>query len=377
MATRDTPVNRESGAAGAAALSFAPMGAQRLLVFGGIALILIGMVLGDIFAVFILHPNADRIGSHLQEATQAVAAGDISAIQIHFARIGHLLENRGTKVDTHVHIIKFGYLSLILALVQPYVAFAERMRTRWAQFFLAGAVLLPVSVFCIHYAGLAYSPFQFIGWASVTADLGGLLVIVACLGFLAGLWRYLAGSHQATTQGVNLLQDQSWAARTLLAGGTLLILAGFLHGAYYAGVFRDTHEKEDPALLGAIADRAASGDLPGATAAVNQYGSLQGAKAVHLAAHSHLIEFGLMAILLAFVQPYVFLSERWKHRWVAVLLLGSVVLPVFVLLELRWGLIAGGIADVGGLLVILALIGMLMGICRHTGGLDAQSGAGR
>jgi len=363
------------GAATSAGHSFARLSPERLLVFGGIALILVGMVFGDVFAVFILHPNADRIGSHLLEATQAVAAGDTIAIQAQFARISALLENRGTKVDTHVHIIKFGYLSLILALIQPYIALAEHVRKRWAQVFLAGAILLPVSVFCIHYVGLTYSPLQFIGWASITADLGGLLVIVACLGFLAGLWGYLTGSRQTTTQAEQVFRDQSWAARTLLAGGTLLILAGFLHGAYYAGVYRDAHEEQDAALLGAMADRAASGDLTAAVEAVKQYGALQGSKAVHIAAHSHIIEFGLMAILLAFVQSYVFLSERWKRRWVVVFLLGSVILPLFVLLELRWGLVAGGGADVGGLLVILALIGMLVGICRHSGRLDAQSGA--
>jgi hypothetical protein len=36
-----------------------------------------------------------------------------------------------------------------------------------------------------------------------------------------------------------------------------------------------------------------------------------------------------------------------------------------VLLELQLGLVAGGIADTGGLLVIIALIGMLSGIKRR------------
>jgi len=54
-----------------------------------------------------------------------------------------------------------------------------------------------------------------------------------------------------------------------------------------------------------------------------------------------------------------------------VLLLGSLILPVFVLLELRLGIVAGGIADVGGLLVVIALAGMLTGIVRYTGRLDA------
>jgi len=50
------------------------------------------------------------------------------------------------------------------------------------------------------------------------------------------------------------------------------------------------------------------------------------------------------------------------------------VLPVFVLLELQWGLVAGGIADVGGFLVIIALLGMLTGVLRYTGRLDAPEG---
>ena len=50
---------------------------------------------------------------------------------------------------------------------------------------------------------------------------------------------------------------------------------------------------------------------------------------------------------------------------------GSLALPVSVLLELKLGLFAGGIADIGGLLVILALLAMWIGIVRYTGEIDA------
>jgi hypothetical protein len=53
------------------------------------------------------------------------------------------------------------------------------------------------------------------------------------------------------------------------------------------------------------------------------------------------------------------------------LLLGSVLLPVCVLLELKYGLVAGGLADVGGLLVIVALMAMWIGVLRYTGQPDA------
>ena len=148
--------NLANGSAPARSQTFAPMSATRLLVFSGMALIVAGMIFGDIFAVFVLHQNAGRIGEHLLAATRAVEAQQPETVLSHFGAIGKLLENRGTKVDTHVHIIDFGYIALLLALVQPYVALSPAARKRLAWLFVAGAVLLPPSVFLIYYVGLAY-----------------------------------------------------------------------------------------------------------------------------------------------------------------------------------------------------------------------------
>ncbi len=355
----------------AALEAFPPMSARRMLILGGIALILVGMIFGDIFAVFILHQNAGRIGTNLHAATEAVAAGNPDAVLDHFAAIGKLLENRGTKVDTHVHIIAFGYLALLLALLQPYVALSPARQRQLAKLFLFGAVLLPVSVFLIYYVGLAYSPLRALGWASIIADFGGLLVIVACAGELLGLGRHLQSGRQAM-RAEEMLLEHDWSSRALLVGGTVLVLAGYLQGAYYAAVDLYPQEAQDTQLLRTIIDSAAAQNLSRATQAVHQYGMLQADKAVKIAAHAHLIEFGTLALLLAFVQPFVFLRERWKRRWIFTLLAGSVILPVFVLLEIYWGLLAGAIADLGGLLVILGLTGMLVGLLRYTGRLDAE-----
>jgi len=353
---------------------FAPLSARRLLVLGGIALIVCGMILGDIFAAFVLHPNADLIGASLMAATRAVTAGDPQAAGAAVQAIGGYLENRGTKVDAHSHMIGFGYIALLLALLQPYVAFSERRKKLSAKILITGAVLLPVGVFLIHYVGLEGSPFAAIGWASVFADFGGFLVLAVCLFELAGLLKYarLRNEPRVTDE---LVRDRSWAGRALLTGGTLLVLLGFLHGSYYAGFHLYQNEARDADLLWSMASKAASGDADGAARAVGQYGGLQAAKAVHVAAHAHVIEFGVLAMLLAFFQPYVFLSERWRRIWVWTMLLGSLVLPFFVLMELQWGLLAGGIADIGGLLVIVALFGMFFGILRYTGKLDAAAGA--
>src|SRR5690242_21394973 len=84
--------------------SFAPMSARRLLVLGGIGLILVGMLFGDIFAVFVLHQNAAKVGASLSAAAHAAVAGDAGAVAASFQSVGGFLENRGTKVDTHVHM---------------------------------------------------------------------------------------------------------------------------------------------------------------------------------------------------------------------------------------------------------------------------------
>ena len=353
--------------------TFAPMSARRFLVLGGIALIAGGMLFGEIFAVFVLHQNAGQQGAALIAASHAVAAGNAAASNGTFARLGSLLEDRGTKVDAHVHMTDAGYLALILALVQPFIAFTQATKRVLAGLFLVGGTLLPIGIFLIHYVGLAYSPFAVIGWASVLADSAGALLIVVLVAGAWGFWKYL-NTRELSEPALPI--ENSMASRALLSGGTLLILLGFLHGAYYAGALLYHHEQMEIDILGRMITAASHSDLATATTEVNNIGNLAGAHAVNIAAHSHIIEFGLLAMLLSFVQPYVFLSEKWKRRWVKVLLGGSVVLPVFVLLELKFGLLAGGIADVGGLAVVVALSGMMVGILRYTGNLDAkESGA--
>ena len=344
-----------------------------MLVMGGIALIVFGMIGGDLFAVFILHPNAARIGNSLSAGVQAIAARDALRAQSAMQNIGELLENRGTKVDAHVHMISFGYLSLLLALLQPFVAIEEKQKRFLAKTFLFGALLLPLGVFLIHYVGLARSPLRTIGWASIFADLGGILVFLVCAYELAAVGRHLR-SNPRLTSGDSLLASRSWASRILLVGGTLLVLVGFLHGAYYAAADLYRFEAADAELLSHMTTRAAANDVPAATQAVNDYGKLQATKAVNIAAHAHIIEFGVLAILLAFFQPYVFYRELWIRIWAVGLLIGSVVLPLFVLMELRWGLVAGGIADAGGLCVIVSLVAMLVGIWRYAGEFDGATG---
>jgi hypothetical protein len=349
---------------------FAALGARRLFLLGGIALILTGMFFGDIFAVFTLHQNAEQVGANLTDAAHAALAGNRQAVLARFQNVGAFLENRGTKVDTHVHMIDFGYLALMLAILQPWVAFTENAKKKLAWMFLTGAWLLPIGVYLIHYVGLAHSPMKTIGWASIAADFGGLLVLMVTFVCLLGLWKHFRGKLPSPAD--MLPADRSTEGRMLFAGGIALVLLGFFHGAYYAATDLYRHEAQNYSLLAQMSAGAATGAGAVVDQALVGYGQLQGAKAVNIAAHAHSIEFGLLAIMLAFFQPYVTLRATWKRCWAGVLLVGSLLLPVCVLLEMNFGLIAGGLADFSGLLIILALLAMWIGILRYTGELDAS-----
>src|ERR1700757_3183250 len=176
------------------AASFAPMSPRRVLIFGGIALIAGGMLFGDIFAVFVLHQNGAQTGQALLAACQAASAGNSLAVKEIFQNVGGLLEDHGTKVDAHVHMTDAGYLALLLALIQPYVALPPRRKKLLAGLFIAGGLFLPVGIFLIHYVGLAYSPFAAIGWASVLADSAGALLILVLVGEAGGLGKHFRGS---------------------------------------------------------------------------------------------------------------------------------------------------------------------------------------
>lgn len=354
------------------AQTFGAMSAQRLFVFGGLVLIVVGMVFGDVFAVFILHQNAGGQGAALVAAAESVARQDADGAGQAFRNLGGLLEDHGTKVDTHSHMIGAGYLALILAIAQPYVALALRTKLGLARLFVGAGVALPIGIFTIHYLGLAYSPFSAIGWASVLADLSGFVMAVVVIIELWGLWSYFRSADGPVEDEVP--QERSWARRTLLAGGAGLVLLGFLDGAYYAAVDLYHDEKMEGEILGAMVRDAMAGGGRDIGKHASDFGNLAGEHAVQLAAHAHAIEFGLLAFLLSFIQPFVFLSEVWRRRWVITLLVGSLVLPVAVALELRFGLLAGGIADAGGLLVIVALSGMLAGVIRYAGRLDFAEG---
>ncbi len=353
----------------------APLGTntQRLLAIGGILLVAAGMLFGDVFAMFVLHPNNARIGEAMYAASQLVPAGDAEGILAHFMAIGGFLENRGTKVDTHSHIIHMGYIALLLAMLQPWVALSPTLKRRAAWLFIVSAALLPVSIFSIYYVGLAYSPLEHIGWGSIFADLFGALLAVAVALQLLGLWRH-SREHENSKVEPASSHSGKRASQTLLAGGLLLLVCGFLYGAGYAAWTQSGVAASEVDILKRIVTHAAASEQALLGADFNAYGNYQMVRAINIAVHTHINEMGILLLLMSFMQVAIHYTERTRRWWAQLAVVSAFGLPIGILMEIKLGIIGSVLADFFGFTMIVALMAMLFGLLRYTGAVDAQDG---
>jgi len=332
----------------------------RLLVFGGIALILSGMLLGEVFAIFISHAASAQIRREwIGSMIPAIEQRDLAAASTDYGRIEELLERRGRIMDTHSHLIAYGFLAIVLALLQPLNKYSERVRLALALCIVAGGLIQSVSVFVSYWTTPPVRDAILIASAA-----GGTLVLVGVLGTIAGL-RGISSRSNFNAQTSRLLSSAS--SQILLRIGALLILAGMVFGFYYAWVFVTQHEPQQISLLHSALQAAVSRNNTAATSSITAHRSLQSKIAIVTAAHSHVIEMGTMAVLLGFVQNFVLLSDRWKRRWAILFCIGGGVMPICTYSASIFGLVPAGFADTFGIMSIISLFAMLCGLVRQTG----------
>lgn len=344
------------------------LSAARLLVFGGISLMLAGMLLGEVFAIFISHVASAQI-RHEWVATviPAIARRDLYAVRAGYDRIEDLLERRGRIMDAHSHLTAYGFVALALALLQPVSKYSERIRWVLAVCIVAGGLLQSLSVFVSYWM----SP-QTRDWVLLASASGGLLVLVGVLGNCMALPGAPLRSEFVSETKRRLSSSSS---QLLLKAGALLILTGMAFGFYYAWVFVTQHEPRQAVLFSGALASAVSGDTSGATGSILAYRGLQSRVAIVSAAHSHIIEMGIMAVLLAFVQDFVFLSVRWKHRWAVLFCAGGAIMPLCTYCASIYGLVFAGLADTFGMMSVAALFAMLSGLIRHAGAMEDRVAA--
>lgn len=157
------------------------MSARRLLLFGGVALAILGMSYGLWYAVFAEHQALDGIGHSLASGFQAAAERNSAAAE------NSLLQYREAKyvydrqVDVHGHWIGLAMLFIVLAIAFDHVGFSEKLRLLLACGLLLGAALFPL--------GVLMQTWSHGALPRAVAILGSALVIAALTGVVFGLLR--------------------------------------------------------------------------------------------------------------------------------------------------------------------------------------------
>ncbi len=336
---------------------------SRLLALGGICMVLVAMLLGEIYAIYISHVANGIIRQSWTAVVEAASQGNAVAVEEHFAIIGDLTEKRGRTMNAHSHLGAFGLLALVLAFIQPVLPLTDQRKRLFAVTFLLGAVLQSGGVYISYYVGR---------WAVYLADVGAVLFIIAVGGNLLALLSRRPASSVSLSETLRL-QLAPAASRFLVQAGLLLILAGMVFGLYYAGVLVSVDRPAVFSSIDAAVQGVADQDATKAGEQIAHFKRMQSKIGITAAAHSHAIEFGLIIILLAFIQRYVLLDDAWRLRWARVLAVGAYLLPVCVYLATMYGLRAAAFADLFGGMVMLGLIAMGYGIVRYTGAADLKS----
>jgi hypothetical protein len=157
------------------------MRARRLLLFGGIALAILGMSYGLWYAVFAEHQALDGIGHSLASGFQAAA-------ERNSAEAGRsLLQYREAKyaydrqVDVHGHWIGLAMLLIVLAIAFDHVGLSERLKLVLAWALLLGATLFPL--------GVLMQTWSHGALPRAVAILASALVIAALTGIVFGIMR--------------------------------------------------------------------------------------------------------------------------------------------------------------------------------------------
>ncbi len=146
----------------------------KLLVVGGLALALLGITYGLVYAVFVEHQTLDRLGGSLTTAFVKGAQHDLPAAQSSLDLYAHNAYVYVRQVDAHSHWIGLAMVLFVLGTVFDRVGLSERWRFALAFALLSGAVVFPLGVLLQTWmAGAVPRVIAAIGAAGVAVGMAG------------------------------------------------------------------------------------------------------------------------------------------------------------------------------------------------------------
>ena len=157
------------------------MSARQLLLFGGIALAVLGMSYGLWYAVFAEHQALDGIGRSLASSFQAAAERNTTVAAQSLLQYRQAKYAYDRQVDVHGHWIGLSMLLIVLAISSDRIAIAERRKLLLAWTLLLGSVLFPL--------GVLMQTWSHGSFPRAAAILGSVMVIAPLAAMAAGFLR--------------------------------------------------------------------------------------------------------------------------------------------------------------------------------------------
>lgn len=121
-------------------------GSRKLLIVGGLALVLWGMGYGLFYAVFVEHQTLDQLGGSLTTGFARAAERKMPEAEAALDAYAEGSFAYARQVDVHSHWIGLGMLLIVLGIAFERVSLDERKRFCLAVALFLGAALFPLGV---------------------------------------------------------------------------------------------------------------------------------------------------------------------------------------------------------------------------------------
>jgi hypothetical protein len=154
---------------------------RKLLIAGGLALIIFAMGYGLWYAVFAEHQALEGMGASLANGFAQAASGNLAGSHQSIEQYARTKYDYVRHVDVHSHWGGLAMILIVLGAMFDRVGFSERRRFYLALTLLAGSVLFPLGV-VLQTVSASVIP-------STLAVAGSAMVISGLVFVAMGFWR--------------------------------------------------------------------------------------------------------------------------------------------------------------------------------------------
>ena len=154
---------------------------RKLLILGGLALIIFAMSYGLWYALFAEHQALEGMGTNLATGFAQAASGNLASAHASIQQYAAIKYDYVRHVDVHSHWGGLAMLLIVLGMMFERVGFSEKLRLYLAAGLVAGSVLFPL--------GVVLQTVSKSGIGSALAVAGSALVIAGLFFTAVGFWR--------------------------------------------------------------------------------------------------------------------------------------------------------------------------------------------